>query len=302
MADKDNTPELELEPQGEAPPQGGTQPPPETAKATPEAHADDTDALAPRKDETVEQYAARVRSEVGWRDKQIGRQHRQKKEFEEKLARSAELEAENARLRELAQAGTKPKPQLAEESRQTAPQPQQKPQTGLPAEALAQARFQVGVERLSEQLNDMPEWKSASKNLEAAGGIPPEMVQAILDTDDPAHVMVALGSNMERYQQIMDMTEGRRRAALIKLGMETQKKEEPVPKQEARKPSGAPTPRGELPNVGAAVPEGDIDLYDDKYRGPEHDSAWYAKRQEQKRNSQGRPWSFGGRSGGGARG
>lgn len=294
MATEQDTPQTDLEAQPEASPKGATQTPPAADNAPPEPQADDP--LAVRQGETVEQYAARVRGEVSWRDKQIGRQHRQKKEADERLAKAAEIEAENTRLRELAQAGTKPRTEAAPQP-QPEPQPSRQPQPAtVSADAKAQARFEVGVERLSEQLNAMPEWKAVAKNLEAAGGIPPEMVSTILDTDDPAKVMIALGSDPNRFQQILDMHPNRRTAALIKLGLEI-KPAEPSKDTTPRKPSNAPAPRGDLPNAGAAPPEGDLDLYDDKYRGPEHDGAWYAKRQEQKRQSQGRPWSFGGRSG-----
>lgn len=308
MADEKDTPELDLEPRGDAPAKDAAGTPEPDKKPPAEPSADD-DPLAAKQGETVEQYAARVRSEINWRDKQIGRNHRQKKEADERLARLAELEAENNQLKELAQAGRKPK---ADAEPAPKPAPPQKPATPA-VDPMAEARFQVGVERLSEQLNSQKDWKQASKNLEAAGGVPRDVVAAILDTDDPAHVMTQLGMNMERFQQIMDMSEGRRRAALIKMGMEATGAPAPEPKPEAKKPSAAPAPRVDTPSGVAALAPGEGLVPDrddrapipppgeypkDRFRGEEHDAAWYAARARQKREALNRPWSVGGKGGG----
>ena len=299
MANEQDTPENELEAQGEAPAKEAAEAPPPKDKPPAEPAADDSaDALAPKSGETVEQYAARIRGEVSWRDKQMARQYRQKKDADERLGKLAEVEAENQRLTDLANSANRKAKPDDEPPRPAAPTqaaPKQPP--GLSPEAMAQARFTIGVEKLGEQLNSRKEWASASRNLEAAGGIPPDVVSAVLDTDDPAHVMIQLGANMEKFQQIMDMPEGRRRAALVKIGMETAKSEAPAPAPAPKRPSNAPAPREGLPAGGSGPPEGDVDIYDPKFASPEHDGAWYAKRQEQKRNSQGRPWSVGGKGG-----
>ncbi len=306
MANEQDTPQNELEPQGDAPAKEAAEAPP--PKDKPPAEADEGDALVPKSGETVEQYAARIRGEVSWRDKQMARQYRQKKDADERLTKMAEVEAENQRLTDLANSANRKAKPDDEPPRAVPAQPAPKQTPGLSPEAMAQARFTIGVEKLGEQLNGRKEWASASRNLEAAGGIPPEVVSAVLDTDDPAHVMIQLGANMEKFQQIMDMPEGRRRAALVKIGMETAKSEASPPPPPVKKPSSAPAPRESLPSGGGAAPPGDSIVPDrddrapiptpghfpeDKYRSDEHDAAWYAARKEQKRNSQGRPWSPG---------
>jgi hypothetical protein len=289
MAEEADTPQTSIEAQGEAEAKKTT-PVAEKAETAPEAIPDE---WAPKKDEDLAAYAARMRNEISWRDKQIGRQHRQKKEADERQSKYAEIEAENQRLKELAEAGKR------EQQGQTPPQRPQVPQpqpAGLDANTMAKARIQVGMERLAEQLGREKDWSTASTNFEKAGGIPEAVIRDILATDDPKHVILALGRDMNRYQQILDMGEDRRRAILFKMGMEPGEKAEapkPIPR-----PSAAPSPREGLP-TGSAVPsEGEIDLYDPKYAGSDHDDAWFRKRIEQKRNSQGRPWSVGGRSGG----
>jgi hypothetical protein len=305
MADNADTPQTDLEarPEGEQTP---ATPAPPQPQATPEAPQDD---LNPKAGETLEAYAARVRGEVNWRSKQIDRQHRKIKETEAQQVRLAEIEAENQRLRDLAQMrqpGATTQPPAAPVSQP----PRQQPQAGVDPGTMAAARRQIGIERTSEQLAKIPEWTAASANFERAGGIPMDLMDSVLVTDDPAYVLVTLGKDMNRFQQVMDMPPDRRTAALIKIGMEPALKAEPKP--EVRRPSEAPAPRTGLPAGGSAAPDegGFVPDRDDRvvpdermqyspdrdrYRSDEHDQAWYAARRRQKLNSEGRPWSPGGR-------
>ncbi len=294
MADNEqDQPEKPLEGQGEVKnePHIDTQ---EAEKTTSEAPEPVGDPFAMKAGEKPEDYAVRIRKEVEWRDKQLNRQHRQKKEADERLAKLAELEQQNKELQELATRAKKPASSSTtsydapSQPSQPSP-PRTSPPPGVSPEALAAARFQVGMERLGEELNRRPEWPEAYKNLERAGSIPENIVRDVIDTDDPAHVMLKLGQDMGLYQQLLDMPEGRRRATLVKIGMETAKTEE---KPAVRKPSAAPPPRQALPaGEGARAPEGQVDIYDPRLATEEHDSAWYAERTRQKRESQGRPWS-----------
>ncbi len=287
MADEQDQIEKPLEGQGEV----KNDPPidtPEAETPTSEAPEPSSDPLAMKQGEKPEEYAVRIKKEVEWRDKQLNRQHRQKKEADERLAKLAELEQQNKELQELATRGKKPAAEAPSQPLQSS-QPVRTPPPGVSPEALAAARFQVGMERLGEELNKRPEWPEAYKNLERAGSIPENIVRDVIDTDDPAHVMLKLGQDMGLYQQILDMPEGRRRATLVKLGMETAKIED---RPAVKKPSAAPPPRQALPaGDGARAPEGHVDIYDPKLAGEDHDAAWYAERTRQKRESQGRPWS-----------
>ncbi len=247
------------------------------------------DDFGPKQGETIEQYANRMRNEVGWRDQQLKRATRQKNEADTKAAKAAEIEAENQRLKALAEAGTK------KDKPESAPPPQS-PQPAS-EDLKRQARFEAKVEQLGTELLEKhsDEWRSAHANFERVGGVQPEFLRDVLATDNPSYVMLQLGKNMGEYQRIMDLPEDRRRAALFKLGMEPGQQ---APKPEAKKPSGAPPPTANaLPPGSAAPAEGDFDLYDPKYAGSDHDKAWYQRRLAEKRNSKGRPWSVGGRSG-----
>lgn len=300
-----DTPQTDLEAQGEAEKKQASIPQ-EADKPKDGAPADD---FAPKQGETLEAYAARMRGEVTWRDRQIGRQHRKLKEGDEKLTRAQEIEAENQRLKQLAEAGAKKSRESEPADTQAPPRQPLSTPVGTPADLKAQARFEVQVERLGAELLEKhtDEWRSAHANFERVGGVTPEVLSAVLDTDDPAYVMLKLGKNMGEYQRILDLPEGRRRAALIKMGMEPA--QAPPPKPD-KKPSAAPAPRTDaLPPGSAAPPEGGFDpdadcrvtadenmQYSpsaDKYRSDTHDREWYRKRIEQKRNSRGRPWSVG---------
>ena len=63
-------------------------------------------------------------------------------------------------------------------------------------------------------------------------------MEAILDTDDPAYVLVTLGKNPDNYQNMLDLTPGRLRNELFKIAQERAAKAAPAPKP---KPSNAPT-------------------------------------------------------------
>ncbi len=284
MAEQEqDTPKTDTEGQEEAKEQPATQQP-EEAKTAPEPSADD---LSPKTGETLEAYAARVRGEVNWRDRQINRQHRKIKESETQAIQAAERTQAAPQQPPAAQAQGAP-PQ--------APRPQTAP--GIDPGTLAAARRQVLVERTTEQLNRNPEWTAASANFQKAGGIPEPLLDDVMATDDPAAVLIALGKDPGKYQELLDMSENRRRAVIYQIGM---KLEKPEPKKEAKKPSEAPAPVQRLQEGGSAtMAEGDIDLYDEKFAKPDYDDAWFRKRAEQKANSRGRPWSYGGKGGAGA--
>ncbi len=300
MADDDkDTPQTELEGQGEATPKDSPPQPP-AEEAAPEASQD---GFSPKTGESLEAYAARIRNEVSWRDRQLTQQH---KRIKDRDAKAIEIEQENQRLK--AQNTAKP-PQ--EQQNQPIPTPQARPApTGVAPDAIAAARVQIEMERTEAALLKNAEWPSALANFQRVGGIPQEFMNAVLDTDDPAYVLVALGRDMNKFTQLMELPEGKRRAQLIKIGMEPEQKAATPAKSEVKKPSEAPPPRVSLPSGGAVgtpdtefnpgiddriTPDEDGGLgynaQKDKYRSNEYDDAWYAARRRQKQNSQGRPWS-----------
>lgn len=171
------------------------------------------------------------------------------------------------------------------------------------------------MERTTEQLNKHPEWNAASANFQKAGGIPEPLLDDVLATDNPTAVLIALGKDMAKYQELLDMSENRRRAVIYQIGMQLETK--PEVKKEVKKPSEAPAPVQRLQAGGDTVsPDSgfqpgvddratiqdwrDRATVQDKYRDDQFDTEWYQKRAQQKANSQRRPWSYGGKAGSGA--
>ena len=164
-----------------------------------------------------------------------------------------------------------------------------------PTDAIAKARFDIEVENLTKQVTTEPEWPTVAANLQKIGGIPPDIMNGIFASDDPALVLMTLGKDLNKFQEILDLPPQKQTAALIKIGME-----KAAPKPPAR-PSGAPPPVA--PVVGGQGGQGPVvtsgDIYDPKFEGKaDLDADWYRLRAQQKRESKGRPWSYGGTGGG----
>jgi len=244
-----------------------------------------------------------------WKDKQIDRQHRKIKELETQAAKAADLEAENARLRELAGRTAPAAPPVAPGAPPAAPPVTATPPApaapAAPTDAIAKARFDIEVENLTKQVTAEPEWPTVAANLQKMGGVPPDVMNGIFASDDPAFVLMTLGKDPNKFQEILDLPPQKQTAALIKIGMQQTAPKPPV------RPSGAPPPVA--PVVGGAGGQapvtGSVDLYDPKMqmagpplkefesvkwnpRADEYDPAWYAERARQKRESTGRPWSL----------
>jgi hypothetical protein len=259
----------------------------------------------------------------GWKDKQIDRQHRKIKQLEAQAGKEAELAAENQRLKDLLEARSRDPAKPGEGApAEKPPAPVAKPAETVrqpvgPADPVAQARFQIEVEQVTKQLNSAEyakEWEVGVRNFQTLGGVDPAVMTRILATDDPAYVLVQLGKDPEKYQEILDLPDAKQQNALTKISLEKSAKP-PAPKP---KPSNAPEPPAHIGGGGGGgdgggAPGGIIPDQDDrvpmpapgvpaqnKYGSSEYDEAWYAARREQKRNSQGRPWSIGGKAGPGA--
>ena len=243
------------------------------------------------------------------KDKQIDRQHRKIKDLEPAASRAAEVEAENARLRELAARTAPAAPPVAPGAPPAAPPVAAAPPAPAApvaaADLVAKARFDLEVENLTKQVTAEPEWPTVAANLQKMGGVPPDLMNGIFASDDPAHVLMTLGKDPNKFQEILDLPPQKQTAALIKIGMEKIAPKPPV------RPSGAPPPvapvvggqGGQGPSVGL------VDLYDPKMQmagathpeapawrlntsADQYDAAWFAERARQKRESVGRPWSL----------
>lgn len=268
---------------GDPPAGGGGAPPGETPPGEPPAAGGEPPPAG----------AAPPAPATDWRDRQIDRQHRKIKELEGQASRAAELAAENERLKQLVEARDRtapPAPGAAPAAPAPAPSPASRPEPASAGVTEEAVRFKIDVENLTAKLqtDHAKEWPEAAKNFEKVGGIPPTLMQDILGTDDPAFVLIQLGKNPEKYQNLLDLPPARQRNELFKIAQE-----KTAPPPAPPKPSGAPAPVGHIAPPASAAPAGSINLYDDKVE----DDRWYAERMRQKRESQGRPWSFGGRSG-----
>jgi hypothetical protein len=268
--------------------------------------------------------AAAAERDAGWTPealkKQIDRQHRKIKELEASQGRATELEAENARLRQLAEAAVSrsaPPADRGDPARQPppAPAPRQEPTPAASAdEVMSQARFDVRLEQLNKDLGVRfkDSWAVGWENLKRATQEDKKTITSVVsdafNTDDPAYVLAELCKDPVKLQDAIEMPSGQRLAAMIKIGMaKPVDGAPPVP----RRPSDAPPPPvGEHQRGGAEHPVG-ANLYDPKYEFTSYfrgnnvaldaekaaDDEWFRRRAEEKRNSQGRPWSYGGKAG-----
>jgi hypothetical protein len=271
---------------GASPPSGGDPSPPgETPPGTPPTDA--TGATPPPPSPVP------AEAPPDWRDKQLARQHRQLKEEQD---RNAAIAAENERMRQLLEArqradagatgGTPPPP---------SPPPPPASAPTAPDNSVAVARLQLEIEQVDKRLNTeyAEDWKVARERIAAVGNIPPELMQTILATDDPAYVLVQLGKKPEVYQEILDLPPAKQATAVVKMGLE---KAAAAARAAAAtvppKPSDAPPPVQHLGGGGGAAPPGTVDLYDPKLASPEYDARWFDERARQKRESKGRAWSI----------
>lgn len=298
---EDNTPKTDTEAPVKAEQQPAV-PQQEEAKTAPQPSAGDLDA---KPGETLEAYAARIRSEIEWRDKQLGRQQRKLKDVEAQAIRAAE-EAQR-------QPAPPPTPTPIQ-GQQTVPAQQPVSRSPQVPQSVGETeiRRKILLEQTEERLRRHAEWPAALANFQKAGSIPPEMVDDILATDDPTSVFLALGKDMAKFQELQDMPENRRRAVIYQLGMSLEQK--PEPKPAAKRPSEAPAPVQRLQSGGDSLPQEsgfqpgkddrltindwrERDKVPDKYASDEYDAEWYAQRAKQKAAARNRPWSFGGKGG-----
>jgi hypothetical protein len=237
-----------------------------------------------------------------WTKKQINRQHGKIKTLEQRVA---EVEAENRRLQELAEAQRRAAPAdtAAPAPSPAAPAavPQPTPRPAAPAaisdddpvvlrkaQELDTARqYQRGLVELNAKGEEAygAKWPKVLEDIKSFGGFDQFTLEQIMTTDNPHKVLFELGSKPELYQRVIDPTlsPAKRLTEFVKIATT----QAPTPK--AKEPSGAPIPVETVGGRGGAAPEGDV--YDPKLASDEKDPDWYRIRAEQKRNSRGRPWS-----------
>lgn len=194
-----------------------------------------------------------------WRDKEIGRKHRQ----------NQDLKAENERLKQEA----KDRDELLARRKKGPDGDDEPPQkTGLTQEDVKrEAARQRAQETYDEQCNSAyadgrdrfkDKFELSITRIGQLGGVSIEDMTSILGTDDPAKVLLELGQNPEKYHKIMGLPEARRRNEIAKLGMKT---ETTPPKKTV---SDAETPVDDVEPRAARKTEelSDKDTDDDWYR------------------------------------
>jgi hypothetical protein len=271
------------------PPAGGAgagDPPGPAATPDPENPIPDPSLAAPEPEPPPDPFE-------GWTPdaykKQLARQTRREAEIKAQLQAK---EAELAEARRLMEARTAP-PVASD------PAPARTPAPAAPAPVLdataiqRQAEFNVEVKQLGERVakDYEKDWPVVTSNLQQQGGVPEDVMSAILATDEPAYVLVEVGKNPAKFQEILDMPLHKRQNALLKIALG-----KPAARAAPVRPSGAPNPPSLLPPGGAALPvQGSVNLYDPALSSADHDQAWFAERARQKRESKGRMWSIGGK-------
>ena len=297
--------------EGDNPPEGGAaSDPPNPPGDTPPPK--DAAGDAPKGDEPpLDPEAARS---AGWTkdalEKQLAKQHRKMKEYEAQVAEMAEIKAENLRLQELARAATSRTAGSPPDAGDRPPSPPPPPTPPVAQDRNAireEERFNLRVEALTKQIkaNYEADWPVASENFTKVLGNDlstlRDLTSQVLATKDPAYVMVTLGKNPGKLQDVLEIADRDERAeALREMAMEKAAKTAEPPKR----PSGAPPPPSGDYQRGGAPPSGSgVNLYDERfefknYAGNldaerEADAAWSAERDRVKRESKGRAWSIG---------
>lgn len=211
-----------------------------------------------------------------WRDREIGRKHRQlQDERREKERLSRELEDARALLARQPGGNTD---DIGDGAATTIRQPAA-PLT--PDAVQREARRIVAQQTYNQQCNAVYEaggkeykdkWDGALERLQMLGGFGAdqegvETMTSVLAADNPAQVMYTLGSNPDEYHRVMALPPAKRMAEIVKLGMT--KPVKPTPKPAAGDPPIEPLTRR------AAASDPDPQDNDD-------DATWYAKRKRQK--------------------
>lgn len=210
-----------------------------------------------------------------WRDKEM---LRRKQRLEEANAAKAELEAENRRLRDLAESLAKQQPALADGE---TPPPAPRQPSGEPT--FTRAQLEAEAQRLADDRQFKKDFEGAYQKaadvygkgkVDAAisriselGGLDVDHINMMLATEQPEKVLYELGSKPEEFQRIMELPFNRRVAEIVKMGLKTETKAPAV--------SRAPAPVEPIGGRGGSV--------DNRYDERASDDDWF--REEEKRSA-----------------
>jgi hypothetical protein len=228
---------------------------------------DELAGLTPEQRAKVE---AKIAKETTWRDRQIDRLHRQKRQVQE----------DNRALET-----------IADPARRTAPAAQQQSgKTYTEAEVAQRAAQQVAQDRYDQGCADTDaagkaafggadNWNKITDRLSKIGGVYVEDMQAIIATDHPEMVLHALSSDPDLYERVMALPPARRNNEFVKLGLKAPPKRAAAATEESLRPGEAPPPPRRVQGSGQRVAAQKVDLYDDKVS----DDAWYEERNKTRR-------------------
>lgn len=233
-----------------------------------------------------------------------------RKELNRKHAKVKAVEEENARLREMLDAATRPKAP-ADPAAPAADPPTRVAVDPQVEDARVERRAQelTAAGRLEDQLNaavakakelHKEKWDAAYQNLQTLGGFDADTLAAITATDDPSKVLYELGADPAQYQRVMELPPHRRLNEIVKLG-QAAAPAAPAPK----KISDAPAPiepitgsnNSSAPKFSLQdkeIPYGSWQaspFESQRMDSDSNDERWYQERLAQKKASKGRPWS-----------
>jgi hypothetical protein len=191
-----------------------------------------------------------------WRDKELSRR---KRRLDEEVTAKQALEAENKRLRDLAESltrQTQPDPANPDPPAQQPRQPQQDPERRFTqAEVKAEAARIAADDAFKRDFNSAYEagaklagraqMDEAIGRISELGGLDYDHLQMVLATDDPGKVLYELGNKPEEFQRIMDLPFHRRVVEFTKMALK--------PETVARAPSKTPPPVEPIGGTGGGA-------------------------------------------------
>ena len=216
-------------------------------------------------------------------------------EAREEARKRKALEDELARLRAASAPPSAPNAADTQAATNNAPAGGYKTQAEFDAAVQAEANRRMAVEAAARQEQEFvgrldsvwasglekykDDFRSVAENLQAVGFSPyrdpqsgqivnGDLMQMVMEMDDPAQVLFDLGSDPNKARQIMELPPNKRMVALAKLGVTANSPKEAPPVSRA--------PRPIAPVEGSARPTSDP-------QDSDSDEEWFRKRNEQKR-------------------
>lgn len=208
----------------------------------------------------------RLAKETGWRDRQIDRLHRQKRETQE----------DNRALTTIADPARRAAPVAGEQKTFTEADVEQRA-----SQKLAQDRYDQGcidTDSAGREYFTKEGWDQRTGKLAKLGGVNVEDMISILATDNPAMVIDQLAADPDAYERVMALPPARRNNEFVKMGLKAPPKKAKAV-EESLRPGETPPPPRRLQGSGRQVSAQTVNLYEDKVE----DEKWYEERNKTRR-------------------